>query len=88
MLMYLYASLIAKWRKQGYEKLCCLRCIQTNVSILSQIRTVVVADLRECDQASNFQGSTCICRIPKAQLKKGQVVECNNCGCRGCASSD
>jgi len=22
-------KLIAKWRKQGYEKLCCLRCIQT-----------------------------------------------------------
>lgn len=24
-------SLIAKWKKQGYEKLCCLRCIQTSV---------------------------------------------------------
>ena len=23
------ASLIAKWKKPGYEKLCCLRCIQT-----------------------------------------------------------
>ncbi|ODQ82213.1 hypothetical protein BABINDRAFT_10685 [Babjeviella inositovora NRRL Y-12698] len=22
-------NLIAKWRKQGYENLCCLRCIQT-----------------------------------------------------------
>ncbi|CAZ82526.1 unnamed protein product [Tuber melanosporum] len=22
------ANLIAKWKKQGYEKLCCLRCIQ------------------------------------------------------------
>ncbi|KAI9197274.1 G10 protein [Polychytrium aggregatum] len=25
---YADGSLIAKWRKQGYEKLCCLRCIQ------------------------------------------------------------
>lgn len=24
-------SLIAKWKKTGYEKLCCLRCIQTRV---------------------------------------------------------
>lgn len=24
-------SLIAKWKKTGYEKLCCLRCIQTKV---------------------------------------------------------
>lgn len=25
---YADAKLIAKWRKSGYEKLCCLRCIQ------------------------------------------------------------
>ena len=25
-------SLIAKWKKTGYEKLCCLRCIQTKVA--------------------------------------------------------
>lgn len=25
---YADADLIAKWKKQGYEKLCCLRCIQ------------------------------------------------------------
>jgi hypothetical protein len=28
----------------------------------------------------NFQGSTCICRVPKASLKKGTVVECPHCG--------
>jgi len=28
-------SLIAKWKKTGYEKLCCLRCIQTRVSARS-----------------------------------------------------
>jgi hypothetical protein len=27
-------SLIAKWRKTGYEKLCCLRCIQTKVRVV------------------------------------------------------
>lgn len=26
---YADPNLIAKWKKQGYEKLCCLRCIQT-----------------------------------------------------------
>ncbi|KAI2642696.1 cell cycle control protein cwf14 [Xylaria nigripes] len=64
---YADAILIAKWKKQGYEKLCCLRCIQT--------------------KETNFQ-STCICRVPKAQLKEEQDVQCVNCGCRGCASSD
>ena len=29
----LYSSLIAKWKKTGYEKLCCLRCIQTRVCL-------------------------------------------------------
>uniref|UniRef100_A0A8C5Z6K3 Protein BUD31 homolog n=1 Tax=Marmota marmota marmota TaxID=9994 RepID=A0A8C5Z6K3_MARMA len=67
--------LIAKWRKTGYEKLCCLRCIQKN-------------------ETNN--GSTCICRVPRAQLeeearKKGTQVsfhQCVHCGCRGCASTD
>ncbi|KAG8902780.1 K(+)/H(+) antiporter [Tulasnella sp. 403] len=54
------ANLIAKWKKQGYEKLCCVRCIQT--------------------RDMNYQGSTCICRIPKAQLKSGTIVECTHCG--------
>ncbi|ODN80508.1 hypothetical protein L202_02736 [Cryptococcus amylolentus CBS 6039] len=57
---YADANLIAKWKKNGYEKLCCVRCIQT--------------------KDMNFQGSTCICRVPKAQLKKDVVVECPHCG--------
>ncbi|KAH7097450.1 G10 protein [Auriculariales sp. MPI-PUGE-AT-0066] len=60
------ANLIAKWKKAGYEKLCCVRCIQTKDMV--------------------NQGSTCICRVPKAQVKKGVVVECQHCGCRGCSS--
>ncbi|ETS79946.1 Cell cycle control protein cwf14 [Pestalotiopsis fici W106-1] len=62
------AKLIAKWKKQGYEKLCCLRCVQT--------------------KETNFN-STCICRVPKAQMKdETSEVQCVSCGCRGCASSD
>lgn len=64
---YADAMLIAKWKKQGYEKLCCLRCVQT--------------------KETNF-ASTCICRVPKAQLKEDQDLQCVSCGCRGCASSD
>ncbi|KAJ1337747.1 bud site selection protein 31 [Microdochium nivale] len=64
---YADAMLIAKWKKQGYEKLCCLRCIQTT--------------------ETNFQ-STCICRVPKAQMKGEGEIQCASCGCRGCASSD
>lgn len=64
---YADAMLIAKWKKQGYEKLCCLRCVQT--------------------KETNF-ASTCICRVPKAQLKENHDLQCVSCGCRGCASSD
>eukprot|EP01083_Nonionella_stella_P024441 67476_1 len=60
-------QLIAKWKKPGYERLCCLRCIET--------------------KDHNFQ-TTCICRVPKAKLEAGKVVECTHCGCRGCASGD
>lgn len=64
---YADAMLIAKWKKQGYEKLCCLRCVQT--------------------KETNFK-STCICRVPRAQLKEDRETPCVSCGCRGCASSD
>jgi len=88
---YADAALIAKWKKQGYEKLCCVKCVQT--------------------KETNFS-STCICRVPKATLEKGEefeesgeggdeggggalkgsgaakVIQCVNCGCRGCASTD
>jgi hypothetical protein len=38
-------------------------------------------DANLCDtQDMNYQGSTCICRVPKAQLKGGTVVECVHCG--------
>lgn len=67
--------LIAKWKKKGYEKLCCLRCIQGNETV---------------------HGTTCICRVPRAQLEKdaeskGTKVafqQCVHCGCHGCASTD
>lgn len=61
------ASLIAKWKKNGYEKLCCLACIQT--------------------KDTQF-GGTCVCRVPVAQRSSSKPVECANCGCLGCASSD
>ncbi|CAJ0553926.1 probable G10 protein [Fusarium torulosum] len=64
---YADAMLIAKWKKQGYEKLCCLRCIQT--------------------KETNFN-STCICRVPRSEMKGDAEIECVSCGCRGCASSD
>lgn len=64
---YADGALIAKWKKQGYERLCCLRCIQS--------------------RDTNF-GSTCICRVPRADLEPGRIVECVHCGCRGCSSSD
>ncbi|KAL9083754.1 MAG: hypothetical protein Q9159_005593 [Coniocarpon cinnabarinum] len=46
--------LIAKWKKQGYEQLCCVRCIQT--------------------KETNFN-STCICRVPRKEMKEGQEVQ-------------
>jgi bud site selection protein 31 len=79
---YADKNLIAKWKKQGYEKLCCLRCVQS--------------------KETNF-GGTCVCRVPRAQLKRQEEgdedgkegggggaasMQCVNCGCRGCASSD
>lgn len=40
-------------------------------SVLSQVSVM---------QDMNYAGSTCICRVPKAQLKAGVIVECTHCG--------
>ncbi|KAF1983458.1 cell cycle control protein cwf14 [Aulographum hederae CBS 113979] len=64
---YADKNLIAKWKKQGYERLCCLTCIQT--------------------KETNFN-STCICRVPRENMKDEGAVECVNCGCHGCSSGD
>ena len=56
---------IAMWQP-GYEKLCCLPCIQ----------------------ARDHNFAVCLCRVPKDKLEEGKVVECINCGCKGCASCD
>eukprot|EP00474_Spongospora_subterranea_P009797 CRZ10255.1 hypothetical protein [Spongospora subterranea] len=64
---YADGGLIAKWKKEGYERLCCVQCIQ--------------------NQDHNF-ATACICRVPKASLAENQLVECVQCGCRGCASCD
>eukprot|EP00828_Plagiopyla_frontata_P044421 TRINITY_DN7247_c0_g1_i3.p3 TRINITY_DN7247_c0_g1~~TRINITY_DN7247_c0_g1_i3.p3 ORF type:complete len:172 (-),score=30.09 TRINITY_DN7247_c0_g1_i3:81-596(-) len=64
---YADRNLIAKWKKQGYEKLCCLQCIQPS--------------------NHNFN-TTCICRVPKSKRDESKIVQCQHCGCRGCASGD
>lgn len=65
---YVNGDLIAKWKKQGYEHLCCVNCI-------------IAKDTNH--------GTTCICRVPRAELNEEKNSEgCVTCGCRGCSSSE
>lgn len=105
---YADANLIAKWKKQGYEKvfphifvsmsnffspsfyvlsfLCSPSFLAghwANNSMAFQLCCLRCIQTKE----TNFN-ATCICRVPKAQLKEEQAIQCVNCGCRGCASSD
>lgn len=103
---YADANLIAKWKKQGYEKVC-----PRIIFLPSLYNDVMNLRLSDCYLAmgplgiiANFScqlcclrcvqtketnfNSTCICRVPKAQLKDEQTIQCVSCGCRGCASSD
>lgn len=83
---YADAMLIAKWKKQGYEKVRTERGkSHANEWLLTcgQLCCVRCIQTKE----TNFR-STCICRVPREQLKEDQDIQCVNCGCRGCASSD
>jgi bud site selection protein 31 len=101
---YADANLIAKWKKQGYEKVCRIpflfipSCLCNTASspvpitflddmLLTRIRPQLCCLRCVQTKETNFN-STCICRVPKAQLKDEQTIQCVSCGCRGCASSD
>ena len=91
---YADANLIAKWKKQGYEKVSHLHIFFSYPSPLASYQNsdILIVDQLCClrciqTKETNFS-ATCICRVPKAQLKEEQVIQCVSCGCRGCASSD
>jgi hypothetical protein len=46
----------------------------------TQLDLLRLTHLMRCVQDMNYAGSTCICRVPKAHLKDGIVVECTHCG--------
>lgn len=83
--------LINKWKKQGYEKLCCLMCIQQNNN---NFNTTCICRV---PKKNLFKGKN-ICGLDYTDneiIKNNNeyklinnLIECKHCGCRGCASSD
>lgn len=67
--------LIAKWKKTGYENLCCLNCIQSDKTVNGKtcICRVPRATLKDT-AAKNNESVT--------------FQQCVHCGCSGCASTD
>lgn len=85
---YADKSLIAKWKKQGYERLCCLRCIQsrdtnygvgapTSLPLLHQAQCSVENVHRRLHQLV----TTLV--LPVCLLSRGLLRVC----CRRCASA-
>ncbi|KAE9991916.1 hypothetical protein EG327_010594 [Venturia inaequalis] len=69
---YADANLIARWKKQGYEKLCCLRCVQTGETNFGStcICRVPSENLKadqtiECDNPVAYQGSQNLSFMPR-----------------------
>lgn len=56
---YADGALIARWRKQGYEKLCCLQCIATSDTNHS---TTCICRVPPKDADKEVQCITCGCR--------------------------
>ncbi len=50
--------LMAKWKKNGYEKLCCLKCVQT---VDSNFGSVCVCRLPEGEEEKILQCKNCGC---------------------------
>ncbi|KAF8538246.1 cell cycle control protein cwf14 [Trichophaea hybrida] len=56
------ANLIAKWKKQGYEKLCCMRCIQAKEHNFNTTCICRVPRARLNEESSGIQCTHCGCR--------------------------
>jgi bud site selection protein 31 len=57
---YADSNLIAKWKKQGYEKLCCVSCIQTKDH---NFKTTCICRVPQSDRSQkNIQCTTCGCK--------------------------
>lgn len=88
---YADGNLIAKWKKQGYERLCCLRCIQTKETNFGSVCVCRVprGDLAEEGGAAAADADEEEDEGKKKKKAPGKMsVQCVNCGCRGCASGD
>ncbi|SCW00322.1 LAFE_0C01596g1_1 [Lachancea fermentati] len=70
---YADKMLIAKWKKKGYEKLCCLRCIQSTET--AHGNTCICRVPRSTLEKNSADGVVAFKR-------------CVHCGCSGCASTD
>ncbi|EDO18773.1 hypothetical protein Kpol_1028p48 [Vanderwaltozyma polyspora DSM 70294] len=67
--------LIAKWKRKGYEKLCCIRCIQTDETIQGKTCICRVPRIQLENESSR-------------QENKVTFQQCVHCGCSGCSSTD
>lgn len=96
---YADANLIAKWKKQGYEKVTPpppppafpqiphpppYHIPLANVSTCCAIQLCCLRCIQT--KETNFN-ATCKCRVPKSQMQD-EEFQCFSCGCRGCASGD
>lgn len=93
---YADKNLIAKWKKQGYENLCCLRCIQTRDTNFGTncICRVPKSKLEVVSLTKSFYFvCVCVCALQRAVrpdvktvcVLQGRIIECTHCGCRGCS---
>ena len=85
---YADANLIAKWKKPGYENLCCLRCIQsrdTNYGTTCVCRVPQRARDGE-DEEEEIGGDGVEGKRAKGKKTSARrIIECVHCGCRGCS---
>ncbi len=87
---YADAALIAKWRKPGYERVCCLRCIQprdTNNGTVCVCR-VPARSLAAAEGGAGGGGGGEGEGGEGSEAPAARRHPCTICGCRGCASGD
>lgn len=84
------ANLMAKWKKPGYDRLCCTHAINPrnhNFGTVSICRVGGAAELWSAAERQNSSPSG-LSQVPKKDLEPGRIVVDVTCGCLGCASGE
>lgn len=82
---YVDTQLASKWKKKGYERVCCLDCIEGTVCVCRVPKSVRISESAHPEDGKTAENGQ---EKSHASPDVAEFPGCTRCGCEGCASGD